>query len=106
MTTPDSQWLAQLGEEATEGPWHQMGYDDAPGDQGWWVGAGDPGGGMSQHAVAVTAEPPMSYNGENDATFIATARNLWAEMVAVVEAAEGLLAARGSDVLRIAGVAL
>lgn len=71
MTTPltdeEIKRLRELCEKATPGPWESTGYDDHPGDQGWYVNALQPGG-----AVAVAL--PYNRRAEADHLLIIAAR--------------------------------
>lgn len=74
--------LEALGREATEGPW--LIEDDSP--EAWRVY-------IERNIRYVAACDDMDGGGtpeiwEGDARFIATARNCWDELVAVVRAAE------------------
>jgi hypothetical protein len=77
----DLEAIKRRCEAATPGPWESTGYDDHPGDEGWWINSPQPGG-----AIAVT--PSYNRRGEADHEFIRHARS---DVPALLEAVERLL---------------
>lgn len=74
--------LREAAAKATPGPWRNRGYDDHPGDEGWWVLGGGVAGSSAEHAVVVTFA--LNRNAEGDADWIAFTSPALAEHWAVL----------------------
>ncbi|RBP66404.1 hypothetical protein DFO66_103351 [Brevibacterium sanguinis] len=93
MTDDLTAWLAErkrVHAAATDGPWHAMEFEDAPGDWGVPIIDGGEPGSMKAHVTAYAMTFGNVPQTKKDAESIVDAHNTLPRLLAAVEAVLGL----------------